>query len=275
MQDLVWTGNLQLVDVNSLDVDLYPGSVKSRQYLQTPQLRLSMLLLQVVVDSIRSDLRLDDAEGTACLLNEAIFEGLARMGKEEDVSNDESEDEDHVPTPSSDPLPSAKDAQAKEIDALKKQVTKLTKWRKLRSRGLGRLKRICSGRRVKYPMEKDEEVVMKTTTGVKDSAAPTTNVTKDEITMAQALAALKSVKTNVVVQEQEMSTTIPAAATKVTTDVPTLRGKGKAKMIEPEVPLKKKDQMRIDEEYFRKLQAKEQEAARLSRAQEDEEANNS
>nr|GEV33786.1 ribonuclease H-like domain-containing protein [Tanacetum cinerariifolium] len=44
-------GNLQLVDVNSLVVDLYPGSVKSRQWLQTPQLRLSMLLLQVVVDS--------------------------------------------------------------------------------------------------------------------------------------------------------------------------------------------------------------------------------
>nr|GEV24311.1 hypothetical protein [Tanacetum cinerariifolium] len=30
-------------------------------------------------DIIRSDLRLDDAKGTACLLNEEIFEGLARM----------------------------------------------------------------------------------------------------------------------------------------------------------------------------------------------------
>nr|GEW71241.1 hypothetical protein [Tanacetum cinerariifolium] len=83
----------------------------SEQWLQTPQLRLNMLLLQVVVDRvnaivwpviwecdsekgndqeqiqalvdkkkviitediIRSDLRFDDAEGTACLLNEAIF----------------------------------------------------------------------------------------------------------------------------------------------------------------------------------------------------------
>nr|GEX53322.1 hypothetical protein [Tanacetum cinerariifolium] len=128
-------------DVNSLAVDLYPGSVKTRKWLQTPQLRLSMLLLQVIVDrklcfacvgfqttpqmvinstcltdkkelaspgqsttvkkfndqeqkqalvdkkkviitedSIRSDLRFDDAKGTACLLNETIFEGLARMG---------------------------------------------------------------------------------------------------------------------------------------------------------------------------------------------------
>nr|GFD57405.1 hypothetical protein [Tanacetum cinerariifolium] len=30
--------------------------------------------------SIKHDLRLDNAEGTACLLNAAIFEGLARMG---------------------------------------------------------------------------------------------------------------------------------------------------------------------------------------------------
>nr|GEX39423.1 uncharacterized mitochondrial protein AtMg00810-like [Tanacetum cinerariifolium] len=39
-------------DVNSLAVDLYPGSVKTRKWLQTPQLRLSMLLLQVIVDRI-------------------------------------------------------------------------------------------------------------------------------------------------------------------------------------------------------------------------------
>nr|GEX34103.1 hypothetical protein [Tanacetum cinerariifolium] len=122
------------------------------------------------------------------------------------------------------------------------------------------------------------------------------SVTEDEITMAQALAALKSVKPKVVVQEQEMSTTIPAAATIVTTVVPTLKAKGvvfheqkqsqiptisslkdkgKAKIIEPEVPLKKKEQMRIDEEYARKLQAEEQKLARLKKSQQDEEANNS
>nr|GEV29499.1 hypothetical protein [Tanacetum cinerariifolium] len=53
------------------------------------------------------------------------------------------------------------------------------------------------------------------------------------------------------------------------------KDKGKAKMIEPKVPIKKKDQMRIDEEYARKLKAKEQEAARISRAQQDEEAKKS
>nr|GEZ96040.1 hypothetical protein [Tanacetum cinerariifolium] len=88
-------------------------------------------------------------------------------------------------------------------------------------------------------------------------------------------AALKSIKPKVVVQEQEMSTRILTAATIVTTVVPTPRAKGKAKIIEPEVPIKKKDQMMIDEEYARKLEAEEQEAARLNRAQQDKEANNS
>nr|GFB88877.1 hypothetical protein [Tanacetum cinerariifolium] len=92
------------------------------------------------------------------------------------------------------------------------------------------------------------------------------------------------------------STTIPATAIIVTTAVLTQRAKGivfheqeqlqiptissskdkcKGKMIEPEVPIKKKDQMRINEEYDRKLEAKEPEATRLSKTQQDEEANNS
>nr|GEU31792.1 hypothetical protein [Tanacetum cinerariifolium] len=107
----------------------------------------------------------------------------------------------------------------------------------------------------------EEEVVVETTTAVKDSVALITDVTKYEITMAQALAALKSVNAKVV-QSQ-----IPTVSSS--------KDKGKAKMIEPEVPLKKKEQMRIDEEYARKLQAEEQEAARLSRTQQDEEANKS
>nr|GEX33220.1 hypothetical protein [Tanacetum cinerariifolium] len=248
-----------------------------------------------LLDYGRSDLCFDDAEGTACLLNEAIFKGLARMGAKTTAWNEFSstmasaiicladnqkfnfskhkemyvisshtkkifanmrrigEDfsgmvfytslQEHVLE-----LQEAKDAQAKEIAALKKKVSKLNKWRKSRSGGLRRLKKFELVRRVKSSMEKDglddethgrtnddemfgvndlarEEVVEETTTDIKDSATPTTNVTEDEITMAQALAALKSVKPKVVVQEQEMSTTILAAATKVTTVVPTLRSK--------------------------------------------------
>nr|GEZ25984.1 hypothetical protein [Tanacetum cinerariifolium] len=248
--------------------------------------------------------------------------GLTTAGQrnEEEVSHDESEDEDHVPTPSSDPLPSGedsytlnelmvfctslqeqvfklqedKDAQSKEIAALKKKVSKLLKWRKSRSGGLKRLMKIGSGRRVKSPLEKDsldantqgrknddemfgvndlsrEEVVLDTiivtTVADKVSAAPITDVIEDEITMAHALATLRSTKPKVVVQEQEVSTTIPAAAITATTVVPTLGVK------ELEVPIKKKDQMRMDEKYAKQLEAEEQEATRLSKAQQDEEAN--
>nr|GEU89487.1 retrovirus-related Pol polyprotein from transposon TNT 1-94 [Tanacetum cinerariifolium] len=202
-----------------------------------------------------------------------------KQRNEVEISNDESKDEDHVPTPSSDPLPSDDDRSI--LNELMVFYTSLQE--QSRSGGLRRLKKIGSGRKVKSPMEKDglvddlsgEEVVMETTTSVKDSTAPTTNVTEDDVTMAQSLAALKSTKPKVVVQEQEMSTTIPAAATIVKTAVPTPRAKGKANMIEPEVPIKSKERMRIDEEYVRKLEAEEQEAARLSRAQQDEKANKS
>nr|GEW77330.1 hypothetical protein [Tanacetum cinerariifolium] len=372
----------------------------------------------ITEDSIRSGLCFDDAEGTAYLLNEAIFKGLKRMRflqvfldkqvegmarhKEmyiisshtkkifanmmrigTDFSkvirplfdtmmvqaptdmgdtpeeggrcfNDESEDDDHVLTPSSDPLPSgedsfilnelmvsctnlqeqvldlqeAKDAQAKEIATLKKKVTKLNKWRKSRSEGIKRLKKFGSGR---TPMEKDslgaqedaskqgrmseeidqnaeialddetqrrtnddemfgvddlagEEVVMDTTTGeheeqiIKDisTAEPVTTASyktraRDEYYNSNCCynsynccPNSKSQKYYFHEQKQSQIHTVSSS-----------KDKGKAKMIEPEVPIKKKDQMRIDEEYARKLKGKEQEAARLSRAQQDEEANNS
>nr|GEV34670.1 hypothetical protein [Tanacetum cinerariifolium] len=143
---------------------------------------------------------------------------MRKQRKEADTSHGESADEDHVPTPSSDPLPS-EDAQTKEITVLKKKVTKLTKWKKLRSRGLRRLKRVGSGRRVKSLMKKDsfgakedaskdrrmiKEIDQNADIALDDETqgrinddeivAPTTYVTEDEIIMAQALAALKSVK---------------------------------------------------------------------------------
>nr|GEW16094.1 hypothetical protein [Tanacetum cinerariifolium] len=314
------------VDVisNIVPSDVKTATAKVKKVNDQEQIQALVDKTKVIIteDSIRSDLRLDDAKGTVCLLNEAIFEGLVRM---------------------SDPLSSGEDSSI--LNELMVFYTSLQE--QSRSGGLRRLKKFGLGRRVKSPLEKDrlgaqedaskqgrmieeidqnaeialddgaqgrknddemfgvddftrEEVVMDSAaepvTTVKDNAAPTTDVTEDEITMAQALVALKSVKPKVVSQEQEMSTTIPAADTKVTTVVPTPRAKGivfhekkqsqiptissskdkgKAKMIEPKVPLKKKDQTRIDEEYAKKLQAKKQEAARLSKAQKDEEANNS
>ncbi|GJT94665.1 putative ribonuclease H-like domain-containing protein [Tanacetum coccineum] len=125
--------------------------------------------------------------------------------------------------------------------------------------------------------------------------------TAQEITLAQALAAMKSAKPKVknVVKEPSVpvsaATIMVSSATTTVVDTPSitaqprqrakgiafrepvesisktkfifLKSKDKAKAIitEPEVPLKKKDQLRIDEELARKLEAKEQDAARLER----------
>nr|GEZ80030.1 xylulose kinase-1 [Tanacetum cinerariifolium] len=90
--------------------------------------------------SIRLDLRLDDAEGTTCLPNDAIFEELARMRRkqmrETKVSQDETPTKEHIPIPSYDPLPSAK------IEKLKKRVKKLKGNKKKRTHGLKKIYKV-------------------------------------------------------------------------------------------------------------------------------------
>nr|GEU54005.1 ribonuclease H-like domain, reverse transcriptase, RNA-dependent DNA polymerase [Tanacetum cinerariifolium] len=212
--------------INELKNKKRDVGLKNRQSVMIQALVDKMKRI-ITEDSIRSDLRFDDAEGTVCLLNEAIFEGLARMGakttawnefsntmasaiicldnnqkfnfskyifdnmvksleggvkfylfprflqvfldkqvkgmvrhkemyiisshtkkifanmrrigagfsgprrkqrKEIEVSHDESEDEDHVPTPSSDPLPSGEDSSIlNEMMKHKKAVQKIAK----------------------------------------------------------------------------------------------------------------------------------------------------
>nr|GEZ06250.1 hypothetical protein [Tanacetum cinerariifolium] len=133
------------------------------------------------------------------------------------------------------------------------------------------------------PTPSNDLLLSVTTVTDKVSAAPTTNVTEDDITMAQALAELKSVKPIILADATKVTTAVPTPRAKGIifhkqnqSHIPTVfssKDKGKAKMIKPEVPIKKKDQIKMDEEYARQLEAKEQEAARLSRAQEDEETN--
>nr|GEY58587.1 hypothetical protein [Tanacetum cinerariifolium] len=359
---LDWNETIANYEIQVSDVGVTYYWVNDQEHIQALVDKKKVIITE---DFIRSDLRFDDAEGTACLPNEEIFEGLARTSakttawiefnstmasaiicladnqkinfskyifdnmitklkewqdidmyvisshtkkifanmrrieadisgkkqkpkkkqrKEAEVFQDESEDEDHVPIPSSDPLPSgedsftlnelmvfytslqehvfdlqeAKDAQSKEIPALKKKI----------------IEDVSTAE----PFTTAGEVV--TIVADKVSAALRTVVTEDEIVMAQVLAALKSTKPKVVVQEQELSTIILAATTTVTNDDPTPRAKGivfheqkqsyiptvssskdkgKAKMIQPELPIKKKDQIRIDEEYARQLEAEEQE----------------
>ncbi|GKA30692.1 hypothetical protein Tco_0716997 [Tanacetum coccineum] len=143
-------------------------------------------------------------------------------------------------------------------------------------------------------IEKDQDVIPKevSTAAPSTTVVPPPDITKVEITLAQTLAKLKSAKSKVVIQEPVQSTattapsTIPKAkgitfrdAGESTTRTPTsvssssIKDKGKAKMDEPKVPLKKKDQIALDEEMARNLKAQIQAKLieeRLARKKEEE-----
>ncbi|GJV91680.1 hypothetical protein Tco_1539493 [Tanacetum coccineum] len=121
-----------------------------------------------------------------------------------------------------------------------------------------------------------------------------TTTTVDELTLAQTLIEIKAAKPKAVTTTATTTTTAvtrpkargvvvqePSEFTKVTTpsqlsQLPQAKDKGKAKMVEPEKPLKKKDQILIDEEIAQRLQeelqAKLEEEERLAR-QKKEDAN--
>ncbi|GJV23229.1 hypothetical protein Tco_1375924 [Tanacetum coccineum] len=105
------------------------------------------------------------------------------------------------------------------------------------------------------------------------TAATTVTITTEEITLAQALEALKTSKPKVkgiVFQEPGKSTTTTTISSQQSQD------KGKGIMIEePVKPMKKKDQISFDEEVALKLQAEFDEEERLARekAKKEKEAN--
>ncbi|GJX40231.1 ribonuclease H-like domain-containing protein [Tanacetum coccineum] len=249
----------------------------------------------ITESSIRSDFHLEDAGGTDCLPTATIFEELAWMGslkkqsrrkqrKDTAVTQEETQQDDSVPTPSNDPPLSekAKDLKASRFVDLKKRVQKLERKKKSRTTGLKRLRKV--GRSIE-DIDKDADVSLvddtqgrsdneemfdtndlhgdevnvdmpvgekqeqgakerEVDTSVEDSAAPTTI---EEITLAQTLIQIKAAKPKVVT----------TAATTITTTRSKVKGvnKGKAIMIEPEVPLKRKDQVALDEYLVRNLQA--------------------
>ncbi|GKB52641.1 hypothetical protein Tco_0903394 [Tanacetum coccineum] len=181
-------------------------------------------------------------------------------------------------------LEKAKDAQAKEIVDLKKRVLKLERKKKSRPTGLKRLRKVGMSRRVESSEDKDslgdhedaskqgrsiEDIdkdadEREVNTNVEDSVAPTTI---EEITLAQTLIQIKAAKPKVVTTAATTTTTTRPKAKGVVVQEPSefrtpqesqpsnIKDKDKAIMIEPEVPLKRKDQVALDEDLARKLQA--------------------
>ncbi|GKD99805.1 hypothetical protein Tco_1387789 [Tanacetum coccineum] len=187
-------------------------------------------------------------------------------------------------------LEKTKTTQAKEIMSLKRRVKKLEQKKRSITHGLKRLYK--AGFTARIESSKDEKDLddanmfdVNTLTGDEVLAEPEVavndvNLTVDEVTLAQALAALKSVKpklkANVV---EELSIQVSAASTKVSVAITTTtatiltprKGIVITKLEEPVKSMKKKDLVRLDEEIASKIQAEFDEEERLAR--EKDEAN--
>ncbi|GKC55636.1 hypothetical protein Tco_1083234 [Tanacetum coccineum] len=200
-------------------------------------------------------------------------------------NTDEAANAEHVPTHSNDPhfsgedrlklnelmelciklservldLENTKTSKAAEITKLKERVKKMERRNMSRTPRLKRLRKVGV-------FDEQEVKVEKAVSTAEVTTVSATTTTVDELTLAQTLIEIKAAKPKVVttaatttttaitrpkakgviVQEpSEFRTTISSLQT---SQLLRAKDKGKAEMIEPENPLKKKDQILIDEE---------------------------
>ncbi|GJR48914.1 hypothetical protein Tco_1317017 [Tanacetum coccineum] len=211
---------------------------------------------------------------------------------------DEATNEEHISSPSYDPPQSGEDRlQLTELMSYlpfhKKKVSLIGENQRLLKQRIASIKeesQACLGKRKNQELQcsRGEEVVAEkevvekevsvvdpvTTVGevvttanveVTIASAPTTTI--DELTLAQTLIEIKAAKPKAVTTD---------ATTTTTTTRPKARGdkdKGKAIIVELEIFLKKKDQIALDEEVARNLEAQlqaELEEERLARQKEEE-----
>ncbi|GJV91961.1 retrovirus-related pol polyprotein from transposon TNT 1-94 [Tanacetum coccineum] len=206
-------------------------------------------------------------------------------------------------------LEQTKTTKGNEIASLKRRVKKLEKRNRSRTHKLKRLYKISLTARVKSSgdeqslgedaskqgrinaIDADDEITLVsvqddadaemfdvgTLTGdevfvEQEVAAKDVNLIVDEVTLAQALTALKSAKPKqkgVVIQELDESTTTRTISLQLSSQP--LQDKGKGILVEPEKPMKKKVQIMLDEEEAKRLQTEFDEEERLAR--EKDEAN--
>ncbi|GJW45775.1 putative ribonuclease H-like domain-containing protein, partial [Tanacetum coccineum] len=218
---------------------------------------------------VRRALHLKDAEGTECLPNATIFEQLTLMGplKLQRLLN-----------------------LMEEVKKLEKgRKIKNSYWLK-RLRKVGRSAQVVSskdeglgaqedaskqGRKIADLDADAEEVEVEkvVSTAEVTTINATTTTAVDELSLAQTLIKIKVAKPKAFTTAATTTTTAvtrpkargvvvqePSEFTKTTSpsqlsQLPQAKDKGKEKMVEPEKPLKKKDQILIDEEIAQKLQA--------------------
>ncbi|GJW46064.1 hypothetical protein Tco_0077710 [Tanacetum coccineum] len=192
-------------------------------------------------------------------------------------------------------LETTKTNQALEIDSLKRRVKKLEKKKGSRTHRLKRLFKVGrsaqvvssedeglgaqedaskQGRKtVDLDADAEEVEVEKVVSTVEVTTVSATTTTVDELTLAQTLIEIKAAKPKAVTTATTTTTTAvtrpkargvvvqePSEFTTTTSpsqssQLPQAKDKSKAKMIEPKKPLKRKDQIMIDEEIALNLQA--------------------
>ncbi|GJU14988.1 hypothetical protein Tco_1142954 [Tanacetum coccineum] len=182
-------------------------------------------------------------------------------------------------------LETTKTNQALEINSLKTRVKKLEKKKGSRTH---RLRRLYKGRKI-ADIDADAEVTLvDETQGRNDEEMFDTGILDGEEVFAKHDVVEKEVSTAEVVTDSTTATTvdeltlaqtlieIKAAKPKAVTrpKVPQVKDKGKEKIVKPEKPLKKKDQIMYDQEIVLNLQAqldaKMEEEDKLARQREED-----
>ncbi|GJY30045.1 hypothetical protein Tco_0405812 [Tanacetum coccineum] len=183
-------------------------------------------------------------------------------------------------------LETTKTTQGNEIASLKIRVKKLERRNRSRTHKLKRLYKVGVTARVEsfreeeslgkdaskqgriHDIDADEDIALVND----DNEMFDVDALAEEITLAQALAELKSIKpkaNRVLIQEPEQGTTTTTPTTTIPVPKPPQdKGKGimiKELVVEQVKPMKRLEQMRINEELAFKQQAKEKEEERLAR----------
>ncbi|GKC14377.1 hypothetical protein Tco_1011159, partial [Tanacetum coccineum] len=172
-------------------------------------------------------------------------------------------------------LENTKTSQAAEITKLKERVKKLERRNKSRTPGLKRLRKVGRSAQVVSSddevFDKQEVEVEKVVSTAEVTTASATTTTVDELTLAQTLIEIKAAKPKAVTTA---ATTTTTTVTRSKAGGVIAKDKGKGKMVESEKPLKRKDQILVDEEIAQRLQeelqAELEEEERLARQKEEE-----
>ncbi|GJW11180.1 hypothetical protein Tco_1577007 [Tanacetum coccineum] len=232
----------------------------------------------ITESSIRSDIRLEDTGGTDYLPTATIFEELARMG-DPPLSGEDSMQlselmilctnlQKHVLD-----LEKAKDTQAKEIADLKKRDKDSLGDHEDASKQGRSIKDIDKDANVSLvddTQERSDDVEMFDTDELHGDEVVVDMLVgekqKQSVKERETLIQIKAAKPKVVTTTATTTTTRPKARGVVVQEPSKFRtpqesqpsmikDKCKAIMIEPQVPLKRKDQVDLDEDVARNLQA--------------------